>query len=277
MAHAAVVDRDRRLRIRLPSRTRPLDDLPQAMATLHVAGFFRAAISALDCLGAVIVGVVGLPARILRSDIGITLRALDRCREPSTPGGRLQMDFGARFRQLIHDAGPDGWLEWTTTFRNMLAHRARRIEFIQLRSDSSLYGPYDEPIIRTESIHHLTRDPGLSDIEALLYRRRQELVLSERAEASLDGVLASTIRLAETTARNLLNVWNARRQAPDLVRQPREQWPDGAAQPDVAFQGYAPGSVEVNPGGFVSGPDTPRRLLASALTDDLREQWRIFD
>ena len=45
-------------------------------AALHVAGVIRALASALDCLAGAIVGVVGLPAKILKADFKAVRRML---------------------------------------------------------------------------------------------------------------------------------------------------------------------------------------------------------
>jgi len=126
-------------------------------------------------------------------------------------------------------------------------------------------------------VHHLARDPSVSDIEALLYRQGATLTLTEAAETTLSGVLASTLRLAEGVAAKLLEAWTARRQAPDLLHQPPEQWPGGRTVPTFEFDGYSPGSVPTNPGMFVTGPDVVRRLQAAALDDAHRALWAEFD
>jgi hypothetical protein len=71
----------------------------------------------------------------------------------------------------------------------MLVHRARRLEFTQLRPYTTIFGPDGHPVIRLESLQPLSRDPQLSDIEALLKRDRKQLVLTEQAERTLNGVL----------------------------------------------------------------------------------------
>jgi hypothetical protein len=277
VANAGSLDQDGRLQLRLPPRVKPLDDLPHAMASLHVAGFFRAVIAALDCLGAVIVGVLALPIRILTADLRTARHELRRIDGGSGPGADLQATFCGTLDALAADVGPPGWLGWTMAFRHMLVHRARRLQFTQLRPRPLIFGPDGRPVIRIEALQHLSRDPRLSDIEALLRRGRNDLVLSERAETTLDAVLRSTERLVDGATGHLLEVWRRRRAAPALLAQPREQWPDVPSSPLSEFPGYASRSVHVDPGILIGGPDVPRRLMTAALTDDQRDEWQRFD
>jgi hypothetical protein len=275
---------DRRGKVILPPRLKPADDLPHAMASLHVAGFFRAILAALDCLGTAIIGTLGLPTSIIKGDLAVARSLLARTKNGSSClGASVQADFSATLDGLVADAGPDGWLEWTMAFRHMLVHRARRLEFSQLRPHPTIFGPDGNPIIRVESIHHLSRDPQLSDIEALLNRQPRDLVLNERAERTLMGVLSSIVKLVDGTARHLLGVWEKRRANPALILQPREQWPNVPSSPLSAFLGYAPPSVSVDPTAnvdpktFITAPDTWKRLLSSAVDDDQRGKWQHFD
>lgn len=277
VANAASLGRDGQLQLRLPPRVKPLDDLPHALASLHVAGFFRAVIAALDCLGASIVGVLALPVRILRADLKTAQDALAKIDPGSSPGAELQTSVATTLDALAAEAGPPGWLDWTMAFRHMLVHRARRLQFTQLRPRTSILGPDGRPVLRLEALQHLSRDPGLSDIEALLGRDRQNLVLTERAETTLGSVLMSTIRLVDGAAGHLLEAWRRRSSDPALLAQPREQWPDVPSSPLSDFPGYAPGSIDVDPGILIGGPDMPRRLITAALTDNQRDEWQRFD
>lgn len=54
---------------KLPPATKPMDDIPHNMEKLHICGLFRAIGSAFDCLGAVIVAVLGLPIHLRYADI----------------------------------------------------------------------------------------------------------------------------------------------------------------------------------------------------------------
>jgi len=158
LAGAVSVGPQRGLQVNFPPRARPLDDVLEAMAGLHLSGFFRSVISALDCLGATVVGVLALPVGILRSGMASALTALNPAQARATAGQQLQDDFRQLLEGLLAAAGPDAWFPWTGGFRNMLAHRARRLQISQLRPSHTLYGWDGRPILRTEIVHHLAKD-----------------------------------------------------------------------------------------------------------------------
>jgi len=60
----AVVRTPRGIAVATPPAISAKDELPVVMSDLHSAGFFRAAVGALDCLGASIVGITALPIPI---------------------------------------------------------------------------------------------------------------------------------------------------------------------------------------------------------------------
>jgi hypothetical protein len=266
-----------RPRVKLPARQKATDDLPQAMASLHLSGFFQAVWSALDCLSAGIIGVLALPFSIRRADFDRTIAHLRTLPDATAPGTLLQRQFRDSLETLIANCGPPFWFDWTRQFRNTFAHRARRLHFGQLVPTSTLYGPDGKPIIRTRVIQHLPRDPDLSDIEALRFRDRRNIVVREPAETTLSGIAEGVRQLIDGASEALLISWRTRRATPTMLQQPREQWPEGSRQPAFDFSGYAPGMTEVDPGAYITSPEAPRRLRAAALTDDLKGRWQGFD
>ncbi len=263
---------------RLPQRRRPLDDMQQTMPRLHAIGCVRALASALDCFGAVIVGVAALPVDILRAGFKRARQALRRI-AGSTPGAAAQRTLADRLERAIAEAGPPGWLEWLIDLRNMYVHRGRRLELAELRAvPSGILGPDGRPVIRTDLLPLLPRDPGWSDVQVFLkFAPARPLVLTENAEVTLRGVLESTVRLLEQGGSLLLELWSRRRADPQLLPQPSQQWP--AIEPSGAsgFEGYAPNSAPVQPAAMTTHPDVVRRLRAAALSDDVRPQWSAFD
>src|SRR6267154_1310998 len=81
--------------------------------------------SSLDCLGAIIIGVLGLEAPLRRSDIRSAERALSRVKDTGTAGSKLQVDFREFFEDVSNDTGPEDWLVWDDHYRNMFVHRGR--------------------------------------------------------------------------------------------------------------------------------------------------------
>jgi len=126
VADSLSVDPSGRVSVSLPPRRCPEDDLARRMATLHAVGFFRAVVGALDCLGASIIGVLALPENIQRADLKVARKALHSATHP------LQSDFLVKLDRITSDAGPTGWMEWLTDYRNMVIHRGRRNHINQI-------------------------------------------------------------------------------------------------------------------------------------------------
>lgn len=244
---------------------------------IHQAGIIRALASALDCLAGVIIGVAALPLSILKADFAGARRTLGKIAGPANAGAKMQAQFSARLETAISASGPPGWLDWTLDFRNMLVHRGRRIEFGQyVPITPVLYGPDAKPAPRARRVSHLPRDPGRSDIEVFL-DTPWNLVLHEEARRTLEGLMSSTINLLEATARDLLELWQWRRDHPGDFRQLAVQWPSGPSTKSTDFNGYAPGSLDLKPGVGLMHPITARRIHAAALDDPARPQWMAFD
>ena len=213
-ARAVSVGSDRRPKVSIPERRRPLDEITSAMATLHTVGFIRAVAGALDCFGASVVGVMALRANLLLAALDSARRAL-RGVVPTSPGEELQARVGAQLEALIQEAGPPGWLDWVVDLRNTLIHRGRRLQMSELRPvPSGIVGVDGRPVIRTDVIHQLPRDPGRSDVEMFLDTSHPP-VLTESATVTLRGVLESTLGLIEGGGALLRGVWMTRRDDPD--------------------------------------------------------------
>ncbi len=89
-ARAVSIDRDGRVKVAFPERKRPLDEAVPVIATLHTVGFVRAIAGALDCFGAVIVGVLALRTGLLRADLDSARRALGTVKG-GDPGEEAQL------------------------------------------------------------------------------------------------------------------------------------------------------------------------------------------
>jgi hypothetical protein len=248
------------------------DELPMRLSGLHVAGFFRAVAGTLDCLGATIVGVAGLPTPMLTASFDRSRRALAR---PSA--SPIHVALGDRVERAISTVGPTGWLEWATDYRNMLVHRGRRTEMFQVRPiPAAIVDGAGQPIIRSDEIQQLPRDPGRSEVEVLLHSGNA-MVLTEAARDTLEGIFASTFALVSEVSQELLRLWRRRRDEPDLVHQPPEQWAGGASDETTGFAGYRPGSEVYNPAALIGSPSIGPRFRAAALDDSRRADWANFD
>lgn len=104
------------------------------------------------------------------------------------------------------------------------------------------------------------------------------LVLTEDAAQTLGGLLDSTKALISGTAKLLIEVWEWRRDNPQILKQPAAQWPKGGATtPASVFQGYAPHSRDLSSSVASTHPIVERRFLAASLDDASRSQWDTFD
>jgi hypothetical protein len=270
------ITRDGNIEVEVPERKRPLDEITHAMAMLHSVGFIRSIAGALDCFGASVVGVMALRINLLRADLDSARRALAEV-AGAGPGERLQAQFGASLEALIEIAGPSGWFRWVVDLRNTVIHRGRRLQMSELRPvPSGIVSPDGRPVIRTDVIHQLPRDPGRSDVEMFLDAAHAP-VLTESAAMTLLGVLERTLRLIGEGGGLLLDVWRTRRGNPALLPQPREQWPAGPSTVTAGFEGYAPGSMPYNPTHLRTDATLVRRMMAASLGDAARGAWATFD
>lgn len=262
--------------VRAPPRVKPADDLAERLIALHAAGFARAIGSALDCLAGTIVGVVGLKTSLLKADLGPRFKeTLQKLDANDGPGTAMQAEFARAFEDRIAAAGPEGWIDWVVDFRNMLVHRGRRLQLASIEPRGRvIFDSRENPIVLVKSTPQLPRDPARSDVEVLLSDAKP--VLEESAEVTMRGSLTSSVALVEATSVDLASVWRARRKAPDLIEQPREQWKDGAAVPSSPFVGYDAGKMPFDPKQMNAHSVVLRRLRSAALVDELRPRWKDF-
>jgi len=268
--------------MRARPRTTPLESLGPDIVRLHQVGVVRALSGALDCAAGTIIGVMALPLNILKADFLGVQRYLGRRREaPTTDGERLQERFAVQLTDTIAHVGPLGWLDWLLNFRNMLVHRGRRIEIGQfVPREPVLRDARGRPNLRARVITHLPLEPDRSDVEVHL-EPNVSPVLTEDVRQTLEGSMRSVAALVEALGEQLGAAWEWRRGHPLELSQPRAQWPrvgqDARPNQQPPFSGYAPGSYAYAPGMFSSHPNTVRRMLAAALMDHQRHEWRGFD
>jgi hypothetical protein len=263
--------------IDLPRPRSVSEQLAPDLVRMHHAGLIRAIASSLDCLAGVIIGVAALPHNILKADFKQARTVLARINDAASAGAKAQADFAARLESAVAAAGPQGWLDWTLDLRNMLVHRGRRIELGQyLPITPVLLGPDGKPAPRARRVSHLPRDPGRSDIEVFI-DTPWKMVLHEEGTRTLQGLMNSTLLLLEAAAGHLLDLWRWRRAHPGDLRQPADQWKNGPSKQSTGFNGYAPGSLPLEPSMGMMHPATARRFHAAAVNDASRPQWATFD
>ncbi|MGO9662339.1 MAG: hypothetical protein ACLP66_03385 [Polyangia bacterium] len=272
LARSCAVRENGLIAFRHPDRTRPSDDLPGRLGTLHIAGFFRGLVSAIDCLGGAIVGVAGLPLPILKADMSVALRWLAREKAPSP----RQRELGEALRQIICAAGPTGWFDWAIDYRNMLVHRGRRLQGGRIDIESHLVDLQGKPVLKSVPVLQLATDPALSDVEAFLAWKDGDPVLGEDADVTMTGLLASTKATLAKTGTLLLDLWHERRANPPLIVQPSQQWPKVPSGPSSGFRGYRQTRPSA-PQAMATNPAAVKRLQAAALGSPNRARWAAFD
>ncbi|MFQ5853515.1 MAG: hypothetical protein ACE5JU_23400, partial [Candidatus Binatia bacterium] len=259
---------------KLPARTKPADDLPWAMTSLHTTGVVRATASALDCLGGVLVGVIGLKTDIMRTDFRVAVRALQKLsKEPSETRGILT-DLQRNLEDAERAAGPTGSVPWVTEYRNLLVHRGRRARKNLLRPTALLFGPSGEPLPRVETVELLPREPDLSEMQ-MLATVGPTSVLNEDSFETLRGVVASTRQLIEDVSAPLTSFWTTRRANVNQIPQPQEQWKKVGRPTVTVFEGYNPGSVQFDVDTFLTAPEWTTRLKSAALDERQSAVWGI--
>lgn len=254
---------------RHPPSHAPIDDLPNKLEGLHLCGFFRAIGSSLDCLGAVIIGVLGLNTSLRRSSMNIAERVLSNVKATADPGTQLQIDFREFFEGIKKSSGPVDWLEWADQYRNMFVHRGRRLTHNQiLPRQPPLYDAFGNWIPRATSSLHLAKYPDKSDAETLI---KLDMVLGEDADKSLNGVFQSCQKLEEAICARLLSIWKERRKKPTLIEQPQSQWADTKLR-TCAFNGYDKNADALNADEMTGNPVLFRRMLAASADDARRDK-----
>jgi len=252
------------------------DHLPRELATLQSIGFFRAVASALDCLGTTVIGVLALPAFILKGDLRGARKCLSRVKGDSE-GARAQIDFGARLEDRIGRCGPGGWLDWVLDYRNLFVHRGRHLQPWLVRLvGTAIWVNAQKRKHAAELVLVLSRWPGRGEVDAM---RESNLghVLTEEAQFTIRGIFESVSGFVDATCTDLLGVWSARKTKPELLIQPVEQWPNVAVPTSGGFKGYGPGRVPFDAKMMFSAATFIRRLQAAALEGDAKARWDKFD
>lgn len=248
---------------KLPPVNAPIDELPNALEAMHICGFFRAIGSSLDCLGGVIIGVLGLKAPLRKNDILKARQALAKIKNPQSAGEQLQVDFRDFLEALIVSSGPEDWLEWTDQYRNMFVHRGRRFTTNQThRREGLLFDARGREILRATSTLHLAKHPDISDAEALV---KKNMVLNEDADITFKGIFKSCRDLNEAACERLLSVWEQRRRDPSLIEQPATQWDTRIRA--CKFDGYDSNAEPLDSDVMTSHPILRHRMLAASADD----------
>lgn len=255
-----------------PGVLSPLTDQDQNRSVeidAHLSGFFRAAGSVLDTLAGLVVGSAGLATSLVRADWAIVRKSADESKIKSvlasTDGGRsAQLELLGNVRNLAADGGD--WLDWTLDFRNTQVHRASRTTLVVLN-----------PKRTTGIMNPLPRHPAQTEGESLAVtysRAIDEAMLTEDALDTLDHVFRHLHELTLHATRLCIDIWQARRDDPLIITQPKKQWAKLLQGDQRSFAGAVPGGRI--PGGdtMLVGPEASLRLQRGLFLDEHRRTWQ---
>jgi hypothetical protein len=113
-------------------------------------------------------------------------------------------------------------------------------------------------------VRHLPREPAISDAIAMAPGSEMP-VLGEDMDRTVEGVMASAIKLCDGVAEELVRAWEQRRQRPGLVRQPPQQWPNLKPTARSTFPGYDVNAKPLRPDVMVTSPETIERLVVTGI------------
>lgn len=261
------------------------------IARTHTAGVIRSAGSILDCLAALVISALALETDIKRASFPSLRQAdgpLGKLRSkasPQEPGAKVQWQAACDILSEIDHSGPEGWLDWTLNYRNMLIHRGRHTEMrVALPSSSVGISPRRWKVYQSQIVKKLLPlDPLQSEVE--VFRDAiGSCQLEEPAEETLIGVHEATLLLTERICSILCRVWTSRMATPAMLPQPRRQWEKVSplTKDESKFRGFKPGSAPAAyVGTFLGNPFMLKRLHAAGLTggspDEARAKWDKYD
>lgn len=254
----------------------PLDHLAGKRAETAADSVITALASSLDCLAGLAVGVAAVPIKIKTADFSTIcthFRGVRDSRDRQHPLPFIS-DLADLFGTVVSECGPPGWAHWMFSHRNTVIHRGRRIVMHVPVPETEILGPDGIPARWSANVH-LPNHPGLTEVEAFLAADSlSSLLLAERAEVTLKGLIESTVRVVERIAMRLCDVWRLRRDAPRASPQPfGRQWRAPADRDWSAFAGYDPGADPVTTEALNLPTDLVKRLAAAALYDHQSELW----
>jgi hypothetical protein len=250
-----------------PERVTRLDDLHSYMADLHLKGFLSSVCSAIDCLAAVCVGVMGLQTSLVKIGYPSLLNHL-RDNKDFAYANPKQKELLTVLESIEGEVGPNRWLTWLFDFRNMAMHRGRRITFNQI---------FPHPLSTIQkpmamAVPMLVSNPAVSEMESLkdgVYE-----ILSEKAEDTINDSLRFSIMFIEKVTAYLDAVWKERIDNPELIIQPKSQWKTIRSGSHNSFSGYRPGTISTKMDSANVHPSHVKRMRAASLNGNDIKKWK---
>lgn len=260
--------------IRMPRPECWTDDHEQHVrADMAVAGFFRGVGSALDCLAAVAIVVLRIPASPQYADVADLTRlpvTVEKCSDlPPEQLGAWRDMIG-----LIDERNTAG-LAWALQARNLVVHRGRHVAMSFPRPNpTSLIvvanNPRDIAQRRSRSDLYFRRWPWLPEAEHIASSDTLgEQVLNEPASLTMAGIKTDLVELVEAVCGLLHRVW-AELGETGKLRAPGSKWVL-RPPPSIDFRGYAAHAQLPDQTELIMNSQTARRMM---LGEHIRRRRR---
>jgi hypothetical protein len=244
---------------------------------MAITGCARAMGSALDCLGALAVGVMRMPCSIARASFRDIERIATGAAVATATIDQQRAWKGLHKLCEIHRRKPpDGWLEWLLGMRNLNVHRARQTHILLQRTRDKhqpqivVFTAEPEEILKMTARFdlHLRRRPDLPDMHDFISSpATTDLWINEPASTTLAGVFMALNALIEEASHLMASWWRYARKWPAMFPPPTTKWAL-KTPPWPSFEGVAPGSTPFPIGQSHVGPLQAERL---ALAEKLRK------
>jgi len=100
-------------------------------------------------------------------------------------------------------------------------------------------------------------------------------VVPEHGTDTMAAILGCLVEVVSSTATSCAIAWHTRREKPDLILQPRQQWPRLAQGRESTFGGADPVSMpRMKQGAIVMGPSTAAWIKAARLMNPDMAPWK---
>ncbi|WP_426118469.1 hypothetical protein [Kocuria sp. LHG3120] len=235
----------------------------QLASILRDQYFFKLG-SLLDLLSALLIGVTGVESNIRRAEYKL-FRTRQELEALSNKGTRrfsfspneaeksAQKVVALSMAAAIEAIEPAGWLDWCIDFRNTIIHRSPGVNYTN--TINNRVGMVTK-IIETPALV-----PSKSFLESVFQKdNMNEVLIAEDIGEIMNGSFEALCAVVAGTLEAASNLWEKRRAAEVVIRQPATQWPVGSS-PDIGFNGYSPSPVVFkNKDTVAVHPNTGRRL-----------------
>ena len=227
----------------------------------ETVAFFRAIGSTLDCMAALVTGLLRIPQSIRRASFAAIVRL-----NPADAPSATTRALWSGMKELVdaQAADPPDWLAWTLEMRHALMHRARLLDILVARETDLPPLVLPRRVMaetardRLRADHHFRRRPWLPDMEHLADQQTRiaDAILREPETVTIRGIAASTNELVEACSSWLLGEWPT---IEGFVASPVKAW---QVEPPraITFAGFIPDHEMPEVGAMMMSPRDEERV-----------------